>query len=307
MVHVPLNVAGHLAISLKTRFLIAGLEALTWLAGVLPSGVAEPVCRAAGLVWYAAAPPAREAVRDNLRHILGRQPKKLEIARVFQHGALNYWDTFAIPHVNHAALFKLVDVRGAEHLASAHAQGKGLIACTAHLGSVAFVGQIVPALGYSMVGLIEPLASPEVFEFFARQRNAQGARLLPISTGALREMLLALRRNEVVGLVTDRDVTGTGPFVPFFDALTRFPDGGAALSVRTGAPIIIAISVRKANGRFDALFEPLPPVPMSGDTKQDVLAVTRAVARRLEYHIAKHPEQWTVFQKRWPEDGPGEE
>jgi KDO2-lipid IV(A) lauroyltransferase len=111
----------------------------------------------------------------------------------------------------------------------------------------------------------------------------------------------------VVGLVTDRDVTGTGPFVPFFDALTRFPDGGAALAVRTGAPIIIAISIRKANGRFDALFEPLPTVPMSGDTKQDVLAVTRSVARRLEYHIANHPEQWTVFQKRWPEDGPGEE
>jgi lauroyl/myristoyl acyltransferase len=307
VVHVPLNVAGDLAISLKTRFLVAGLEALTWLAGVLPSGVAEPVCRAAGLVWYTAAPPAREAVRDNLRHVLGRQPTRLEIARVFQHGALNYWDTFAITHVNHAALFKLVDVHGAEHLAAAHAQGKGLVACTAHLGSVAFVGQIVPALGYSMVGLIEPLASPEVFEFFARQRNAQGARLLPISTGALREMLLALRRNEVVGLVTDRDVTGTGPFVPFFDTPTRFPDGGAALSVRTGAPIIIAISVRKANGRFDALFEPLAPVPMSGDTKQDVLAVTQAVARRLEYHIAKHPEQWTVFQKRWPEDGPGEE
>jgi KDO2-lipid IV(A) lauroyltransferase len=294
-------VAGHRAISLTTRLLIAALEALSWLAGVVPRGVAEPVCRAAGLVWYAAAPTAREAVRDNLRHVLGRQPRKLEVARVFQHGAFNYWDTFAIPHVNHAALLEIVDVHGAEHLAAAHAQGRGIVACTAHLGSVAFVGQIVPALGYPMVGLIEPLATPEVFEFFARQRNAQGARLLPIGTGALRELLLALRRNEVVGLVTDRDVTGTGPFVPFFDASTRFPDGGAALSVRTGAPVIIAISTRQANGRFSALFEPLPPFAMTGDTKQDVLALTQAVARRLEYHIANHPEQWTVFQKRWPE------
>jgi KDO2-lipid IV(A) lauroyltransferase len=306
VVHVPLNVAGHRAISLKTRFLIGGLEALSWLAGVLPRGVAEPMCRAAGLVWYATAPTAREAVRDNLRHVLGRRATQLEIARVFQYGALNYWDTFAIPHVNHTVLRKLVDVHGAEHLAAAHAQGKGIIACTAHLGSVAFVGQIVPALGYPMVGLIEPLDPPELFAFFARQRNAQGARLLPISTGAMRELLLALRRNEVVGLVTDRDVTGSGPLVPFFDALTRFPDGGAALAVRTGASVIIAISTRRADGRFEALFEPLPPVPMSGDTKQDVLAVTRAVARRLEYHIAKHPEQWTVFQRRWPEAGPGE-
>jgi KDO2-lipid IV(A) lauroyltransferase len=307
VVHVPLNVAGDRVISLRTRFLIAGLEALSTLAGVLPQAIAEPLCRVAGLIWYAAAPTAREAVHDNLRHILGRQPTARAVARVFQYGALNYWDTFAIPHVNHAALVGLVDVHGAEHIAAARAQGKGVIACTAHLGSVAFVGQIVPALGYSMVGLIEPLASPELFEFFARQRQAQGARLLPISTGALRELVLALRRNEVVGLVTDRDVTGSGPRVPFFDALTQFPDGGAALAVRTGAAIVIAIAIRKAHGRFDALFEPLPPVPMTGDTKQDVLAVTQAIARRLEYHIAKHPEQWTVFQKRWPEGGPGEE
>jgi KDO2-lipid IV(A) lauroyltransferase len=300
-------VAGHRAISLKTRFLIAGLEALSWLAGVLPRGSAEALCRVAGLFWYAAARTAREAVRDNLQHILGRQPRSLEIARVFQYGALNYWDTFAIPHVNHAALLDLVDVHGAEHLAAARAHGHGVMTCTAHLGSVAFVGQVVPALGYPMVGLIEPLASPELFEFFARQRQAQGARLLPISTGALRELLLALRRNEVVGLVTDRDITGTGPRVPFFDASTQFPDGAAALAVRTGAPIVIAISIRKRNGRFDAVFEPLPPVLLTGDTKKDVLALTQAVARRLEYHIAKHPEQWTVFQRRWPEGGPGEE
>ena len=197
--------------------------------------VGEPVCRMAGAVWFLSAPAARAAVRDNLRHILRRDPGWREILTVFQHGAFNYWDTFAIPHVNGAALLELVDVHGAEPLAAAHAQGKGVIACTAHLGSVAFVGQIVPALGYSMVGLIEPLASPELFEFFARQRQAQGARLLPISTGALRELVLALRRNEVVGLVTDRDVTGSGPRVPFFDALTQFPDGGAALAVRTGA------------------------------------------------------------------------
>jgi len=306
VVHVPLNVAGHRAISLRTRLLIAGLEALSGLAGVLPRhAVAEPLCRVAGLIWYAAAPSGRAAVRDNLGHVYGRLPSRREVATVFQHGALNYWDTFAIPHVDAAALLDLVDVHGIEHLAAARAHGKGVVACTAHLGSVAFVGQILPALGYPMIGLIEPLDPPELFEFFARQRQAQGARLLPIGTAALRELLLALRRNEVVGLVTDRDVTGSGPMVPFFDALTQFPDGAAALAVRTGAPVLIAVSVRKAKGRFDALIEPLPPMPMTGDTKHDVLALTQAIARRLEYHIANHPEQWTVFQKRWPEVRPG--
>jgi KDO2-lipid IV(A) lauroyltransferase len=118
-------------------------------------------------------------------------------------------------------------------------------------------------------------------------------------------LLGALRRNEVLGLVTDRDITGTGPQVPFFGAPTQFPDGAAALSVRTGAPILIAVCARKPNGRFDAWIEPLPPVSPTGDSKEDILAITRAIAGRLEYHIASHPEQWTVFQQRWPEAPPG--
>jgi KDO2-lipid IV(A) lauroyltransferase len=147
---------------------------------------------------------------------------------------------------------------------------------------------------------VEPFQPAEVFEFFTRQRRALGARLFPSSTMGLRELLLALRRNEVVGLVTDRDVTGTGPLIPFFNALTRFPDGAAALSLRTGAPILIAITIRKRDGRFDAWMEPLPPPEPTGDSKRDVLELTRAIAGRLEYYVANHPEQWTVFQRRWP-------
>jgi lauroyl/myristoyl acyltransferase len=293
--------------SLKTRLLLSALDALTAAARVVPRHeIAEPVCRLAGIVWYLAAPPARAAVRDNLRHVRGRQPTWREVVAVFQYGALNYWDTFAIPHFDAQSTLSVVDIHGAEAIARARAAGRGVVVISAHLGSVAFVGQILPALGYPTIGLLEPLDPPELYEFFARQRQAQGARLLPASAAALRELLLALRRNEVVGLVTDRDVTGSGPTIQFFDAPTQFPDGAAALSIRTGAPIVVAVSIRRPDGRFDVWIEDLPNVPpRTGNMRQDVLALTQAVARGLQYHIASHPEQWTVFQKRWPEAQPG--
>jgi lauroyl/myristoyl acyltransferase len=129
--------------------------------------------------------------------------------------------------------------------------------------------------------------------------------LLPTTPSSLRELLTALRRNEVVGLVADRDVTGTGPLIKFFDAPTRFADGPAALSMRTGAPILPAVAIRRADGGFDGWIESPLSRPNSGDTRRDVLSLTRAVALRLEYHIANHPEQWTVFQARWPAAGAG--
>jgi lauroyl/myristoyl acyltransferase len=213
---------------------------------------------------------------------------------------LNYWDTLAIPHFSLRGILDLVDVHGAEHIAAAHRGGKGVIVASAHLGSVALAGQILPALGYATIGLLEPFEPPEAYAFFANQRQSQGARLLPSGTSALRELLLALHRGEVIGLVTDRDVTGSGPTIDFFGAPTTFPDGAAALSVRTGAPILVAVAIRKPDGRFDALIEPLPAIVKTTDKKADVLQVTRNLASSLEYHIANHPEQWTVFQERWP-------
>ncbi len=274
--------------------------------GVIPRhAIGEPLCRLAGSVWYASAPVARAAVRDNLRHILRREPSWREVIAVFHHGAFNYWDTLLTPHLTLAQFRELMVVQGAEHITAARESGRGVVCATAHLGSVAFVGQVVPALGHPMVSLVEPLDSPELLEFFTRHRAGLGARMLPVGKSALRELFLALRRNEVVGLVTDRDLTGTGPTIEFFGTPTQFPDGVAALAVRTGAPILIAIASRRPDGRFDALFEPVPPVTLTGDPKADVLLLTQAIARRLEYHIAIHPEQWTVFQKRWPEAQPG--
>jgi phosphatidylinositol dimannoside acyltransferase len=307
MVHVPPYVAvERRARTVNIRVLLAALRAASAATGAVPRyPVGEAICRVAGAAWYLSAPAAREAVHDNLRQILGRPPTRTEVVHVFQHGALNYWDTFAIPHFNHAQVLDLVDLYGIEHIDAARAAGRGVICATAHLGSVAFVGQVLPALGYPMVGLLEPLEPPELYEFFARQRQGLGSRLLPAGTSALRELLLALRRNEVLGLVADRDITGTGPLVPFLGAPTRFPDGPAALSVRTGAPILIAVAVRLPGGRFEGRFEPLPPVERTGDAKRAALELTRAIAERLGYYVANHPEQWTVFQRRWPEAQPG--
>jgi lauroyl/myristoyl acyltransferase len=263
-------------------------------------GVAEPLCRLAGSVWYVLDSPARAAVADNLQHVLGREPSAAQVRAVFQSGVLNYWDTFALAHLERDELIRLVTIHGLEHLDAARAAGRGVILAGAHLGSLALVGMVLPARGYPMVALVEPIQPREVYEFFLRRRQAFGARLLPATSSALRELLTALRRNELVGLVSDRDVTGRGLEIDFFGRPTRFADGAAALAVRTGAPILPAVAVRRAGGRFEGWLEPPIPVPAMGDAREQIRAVTRAVAQRLEYYVASYPEQWTVFQTRWP-------
>ena len=276
------------------------LEVATRVAHRVPRAWADPLCRLGAAGWYLSAPGARAAVEDNLRHVLGRPPTRRQVLGVFWSGVLNYWDTLAMSGLSPADVRQLVRLHGLEHLESALAGGRGAILVGAHLSSVALAALVLPASGYPTLGLLEPTRPPEVFEFFARQRQALGGRLLPVSTGALREVLAALRRGELVALITDRDQTGSGPVIDFFGTPTHFPDGAAALSVRTGAPILAAYAVRHRDGTFEGWIEPPLPRPEGQDARANVRELTRAVAGRLEYHIATHPEQWTVFQRRWP-------
>ncbi|GAC1323274.1 MAG: hypothetical protein NVSMB2_20890 [Chloroflexota bacterium] len=286
---------------LNTRLLLGALRGASFVAGVVPRrpwGIR--ISEVAGLAWFLSSPGARAAVRENLRHILACNPSVADVVKVFQSGVLNYWDTFAIPHYTPERVLAEVDIHGGAHLSQALERGRGAVVCTAHLSSVSFVGQIMPALGFKLTGVLEAMAPRELAEYFAALRSASGARMIPLSPAAVRELILALRRNELLGLVTDRDVTGSGVTVDFFDAPTTFPEGPASLALRSGAPVLFAVCTRKPDGRFDAWIEPLGEVPLTGDRQADVPAMTQAIARGLQYYIASHPEQWTVFQKRWP-------
>ena len=148
---------------------------------------------------------------------------------------------------------------------------------------------------------------PELYEFIASQRQSHGVRLLPLTAPRrLRELLGALKRNEIVGLVADRDIGGSGQQVSFFGAPTTFSDGAAALAVRTGAPVLVGVAFRRPDGSFRATIEPPLVVAPGATRREDVSRMTQAIAERLQYHVAQHPEQWTVFQRRWPRSAPRE-
>jgi KDO2-lipid IV(A) lauroyltransferase len=268
---------------------------------VLPRGWGQPLGQIAGTLWYLGASKTREAVHDNLLHVLGRAPSARLVRAVFQHGAMNYWDTLVIPRLSRADIDALVHVDGLEHLEAAMKLGRGAILVGGHIGSIALAIQWLAVRGYRVTGVVEEIKPPELLQFWQKRRQALGLEIVFTNGLAARALLAALRRNEVVTLVTDRDVTGTGPKVLFFGVQTSFAEGAAALALRTGAPILPGTAWRLPDGTVQAVIEPALTIPISGHGPEARLELTQAIAARLEYHIRSHPEQWTVFQQRWLE------
>jgi lauroyl/myristoyl acyltransferase len=244
--------------------------------------------------------PARRAVEANLLRVIGRRGRRwhLAVRGAFRHGARNYYDTLRIPSLTAGEIAALVPVRGWEHLDAALAAGTGAILVGAHLSSIALAAQTIAARGHTIHIVVEPVRPPELLQLLIDLRSGVGLHLVPLGPRLGVELLAALRRNEVVGLIVDRDVAGTGICVPFFGEPTRLPSGPAMLALRSGAAILPVVVVRRA-ARIEGLIEPPIPIVRGAGAREDVRAITRAVTARLEYYIGRHPEQWTVFQPVW--------
>jgi lauroyl/myristoyl acyltransferase len=116
-----------------------------------------------------------------------------------------------------------------------------------------------------------------------------------------RELLAALRRNEAVGLVADRDLTGAGIEVELFGAPTKIPAGPAMLMAETGAPAYMSAVRRIGPGRYRGALRQLPP-PVGANRRERSRAVAREEARLFERLIIDAPEQWlAMFHPIWPD------
>src|SRR4030095_11386461 len=92
--------------------------------------------------------------------------------------------------------------------------------------------------------VVEQLQPPALHQLVADLRGGFGVRVITVGRESLRQMIAALRRNELVGIASDRDVAGTGRWRPFFGVTTRVSTAGATLALRTNATVLPAFAYR---------------------------------------------------------------
>jgi len=282
-------VANFLVPHLPTRF----LEVVGWLAG---------------LTAFVVARGSRQAVLRNLAIVcpnLSSHQRGRLAAATFVHAAWGYIELFGIPARSPESMQHAFPIDGLDRINDALALGRGLIMVTAHLGPASYAMQLLATRGTPISVLVEPLEPPKLHELVAGLRGAFGLHMVRAERTAVRYVLAALRRGEIVGIASDRDVAGSGEILPFFGRPARMTTAAATFALRSGAPILPAFAFRtRLYHGYGYVDEPLEVVG-SGDHAQDVQAMTQEIITRLERAIRLHPEQWAVFQEIWSKDTPG--
>ena len=173
--------------------------------------------------------------------------------------------------------------------------GKGIIFVSAHLGNWELGAAALAALGYKFNAVALWVPDKKLNHLYQHYRNSRGINPIPFGRGA-RECIAALRHNEIVGVVGDRDFSTAVQTVEFFGRPVRLPDGPAKLALVTGAPLLPIFMIRLPDDTFGYIVEE----PIWADKKRDTVDdVMRQVAVALERVIRQHSEQWFLFHNLW--------
>jgi phosphatidylinositol dimannoside acyltransferase len=271
----------------------------------LPEPVAMSLGHLGGLLYYRLDQRRREALRGNLRQVMGPSAGDVAVERVVRKGFRlygRYWaEAFTMENLTREDIRRRMTMEGREHLDAALARG-GTILAVPHLGNWDAGAAWVVAEGYPLTTIVERLKPAELFDRFVAYRRALGMEILALDNGSesMRGLLRALRAGRVVALVCDRDLTGHGLPVRIFGATATMPGGPASLALKTGATLLPCgvFHDRKA-GRWVSVVRPPISVEPSGDQRADVLALTQRVAEQFEQLILRAPEQWHMLSRYW--------
>jgi Kdo2-lipid IVA lauroyltransferase/acyltransferase len=194
-------------------------------------------------------------------------------------------------------------MHGTELVEAAHAQGRGIVFLTPHLGCFEVTAQAIAERFSARHGPITVLYRPArqqwLRELMDGSRARPGVATAPATLAGVRQLIRALRRGEAVGLLPDQvPPEGMGVWAPFFGRPAYSMTLAARLVQQTGAVPLLVWGERLAAGagyavRFSALEDTLPA---DASAQAESAAV---INRAMERLILQCPQQYLWGYNRY--------
>ena len=275
----------------------------------VPISLSYKIAEFISRVQYALSVVDKKAIKNNLKIILQRDNDLDKTAKeIFINFGRYLVEFFLIGNKVTADFVKnKVQTENLEYLDKALEQGKGAVLVTAHIGNWEMGAITLSLLGYPVNAIALPHKEKAVNDLFNKHRSEKGIKIIP-SNLAARKCLEALKRNEIIAILGERDFTDLGQPLDFFGKKTIIPRGAAVFSCKTGAPIIPVFLLRKdeecgnsLKGFVLSMCEPIYPQVASSKTEKNefIKNLMKKYLNVIEAKIRQNPEQWIMFREFW--------
>jgi KDO2-lipid IV(A) lauroyltransferase len=301
--------------TIRGSLLVGGARVLA----ALPEAPLVAAAESIGEIWYRLAPAKAAQARANLRRVCeglaaqGRGPARARRAATddaalerlvracFRHATRYYLEVARTGGYDLAGVVKKLGVETPDDIQAIRDARRPIVIVGMHYAAievpVVFVSHL---LGHDVTAPMEFVADPALQQWFIESRKRVGVEIVPLKD-ARRPMMRALREGRSVGLVGDRDLTGTGLPMPLFGHEAPISPAPALFAIETGAPVYVGSARRLKGGRYGGKLW-LVPTPEEGSRRERMVELTRRIAVEFETILADAPEQWWgAFHPIWPD------
>jgi len=196
---------------------------------------------------------------------------------------------------------------GFENFERAQARGKGVLLFAGHFGGWELSSFVLSMHGHWMHVLMRGMDNEYLGQLILHYRTMHGNKAVD-KDDFVRGLLSAMRKNEVVGMLMDTNMTPPqGIFVDFFGVRACTAAGPARIALKTDAAVVPTFTIWDEKlGKYRLRFDPAVELVRTGDLEADINANTQKLTSVIEDYVRKYPEQWLWVHRRWKTRPPGE-
>lgn len=273
---------------------------------LVPRWLHAPFALFWGGLFYLLLADNRRGIRANLRVVTGQQNVETLVLSTFYKFSRNWCDVMLMIRLRGSRLQALIGQRSSgQPLEDALTKGSGAILISPHFGNWELGGLGLADLGCKLNVMTFREPDEKVNQQREQVRAERGIGVIYVdrhdtSPLAVIEAVNALRRNEIICLIGDRDGSSNTVQLDFFGQPTDIPVGAAYLAMATGAPVLPVFVPLMPDGRYATLMdEPIFFQSSHGHHRQSIRSGMERLVSVFERYIRQYPDQWYNFFEFW--------
>lgn len=274
----------------------------TFIAGI-PYKHIVFVGKLLGMVWYFLDVRHRRIVRRNIKFAYPEwkisRVKQIS-KRIFQNMVITIIEIFQVTCFSRDEILRKVQIRGEDNLHNALKEQRGVIMISAHLGNWEIAPLLIPYCFNTPFAVVaRKITLKPINRYITKNRTRYGSTVID-RAGALPEMMRALRKQEILGILIDQGTKSSlGVKITFFDKFVTATSGAALLALRCKSPVIPVFCIKNNNGTFTINIEPPLALKRTDDLREDLRTNTQIMTDAIEKAVREYPEQWFWVHRRW--------
>jgi Kdo2-lipid IVA lauroyltransferase/acyltransferase len=285
---------------LSESFLLSIVKALASFLMLLPHAVSLWIASVFGHIGYFTLPKKRKVMYANLKTVYGNTKTPAELRSICRNVFVNFTksvvELLCLPKIKAQGFDRFVTTQGWDIVRQSLEQGKGVILLAVHTGNWELASIVGCAQGepYNIIAN-EQSKTPLFNQYLNNRRAIAGAKIIAPGT-ATRDIIRALKNNEIVTLVADQGGSD-GSAVKFFGKTASMSTGAIRLALKYGIPICpVWINRTSQTHHVLRVFPPLQ-LPSGPDAEENMLMATQKAADLFSSLIKDYPSEYMWFYK----------